>query len=407
MDFQACGDESGKKMKELGGKTGGEYFAEIVVPKVIDDAQETMNDLYDLGVNDDKFALISALNDKCLVSVKTPVGQTEEFILKNIEMQGTVSAPLKCTGQIDSLGRNGYSSQSALYKYNQNCFVPILGMIDDTLGMSACGIDSVELNAFINTTIESKKLYFNTSKCHKIHIGPRKEECPMLKVHDKTMGESDSEKYLGDMVSGKGNDENMKFRRKVGFQTLSEMMTVLKEVAAGGHYISIGLVLRDAVLMSKLLLNSEVWYGLTLKQMESLEELDKIYLRNILNAHPKVGLECLYFDAGKMPLRYHIKQRRLMYLWHILHLDKNELVARIYASQKLDPKCGDWSKTVEKDKNELGIEMDDNQISKLSKNKFKIHVETKVKFIALNELNKIKEKKSTLKYFVFHMSAVP
>lgn len=55
--------------------------------------QETMNDLYDLGVRDDKFALISALNDKCRVSIKTPVGQTEEFLLEKIEMQGTVTAP--------------------------------------------------------------------------------------------------------------------------------------------------------------------------------------------------------------------------------------------------------------------------------------------------------------------------
>ena len=66
-----------------------------------------MNDLYDLGVQDDKFALISALNDKCRVTIKTPVGQTEEFLLEKIEMQGTVTAPLKCTGQMDSLGRTG------------------------------------------------------------------------------------------------------------------------------------------------------------------------------------------------------------------------------------------------------------------------------------------------------------
>ena len=165
---------------------------------------------YDLGVKDDKLALISALNDKCRVSINIPVGQTKEFILNSIEMQGTVSAPLKCTGQIDSLGRNGYTNQTALYIYNNNCFVPILGMIDDTLGMSVCGVDSVELNAFINTTMESRKLYFNTSKCHKIHIGPRRDECPQIKVHDKIMQEYETEKYLGDMISGKGNEENKK-----------------------------------------------------------------------------------------------------------------------------------------------------------------------------------------------------
>ena len=73
------------------------------------------------------------------MTVKTTVGQTNVFILEDIEMQDTVNAPLKCIGQIDSLGRNGYT----------------IRMIDDTLGMSLCGADSVELKAFLNTTMES------------------------------------------------------------------------------------------------------------------------------------------------------------------------------------------------------------------------------------------------------------
>ena len=50
-------------------------------------AEETMNDLYDVGVNDDRFALISMMNKTCQVKVKTPVGDTERFELNQIEMQ--------------------------------------------------------------------------------------------------------------------------------------------------------------------------------------------------------------------------------------------------------------------------------------------------------------------------------
>ena len=163
-------------------------------------------------------------------------------MLENIEMQGTVMAPLKCTGQIDILGRNGYTNQTALYKYKKTCYVPLLGMIDDTLGMSKCGMASVELNAFMNTTIEAKKLYFNKKKCHKLHIGARHEECPTLKVHVSVMSETKTEKYLGDMISGTGNEENMKHKRKLGYQSISDQMTILKEIAAGSYYIGIGLV---------------------------------------------------------------------------------------------------------------------------------------------------------------------
>jgi hypothetical protein len=109
--------------------------------------------------------------------------------------------------------------------------------------------------------------------------------------------------------------------------------------------VGIGLVFRDSVLMPKLLLNSDVWHALTLKHVESLEDLDK----NILSAHSKVGIECLFLDTEKMPLRFHIIQRRQLYMWHILHTKQTELIARVFERQKLSPRRGDWSKLVDED----------------------------------------------------------
>ena len=48
--------------------------------------QETMNDLWDVGVQDNKFALVSEMNR----TVKMPVGMTDRFTLEKIEMQGSV-----------------------------------------------------------------------------------------------------------------------------------------------------------------------------------------------------------------------------------------------------------------------------------------------------------------------------
>ena len=102
------------------------------------------------------------------------------------------------------------------------------------------------------------------------------------------MKRTDSEKYLGDIVSNTGNTENIEKRKKIGMQTISELMSSLKEVGVGGFYIKTGLIYRDAILKCKLLLNSEVWHTLTLQQISDLEEIDKIYLRRILNSHTKV-----------------------------------------------------------------------------------------------------------------------
>ena len=47
--------------------------------------EETMNDIYDTGVKDDRFALMCLMNEKCQVKVKTPVGDTDRFEMNRID----------------------------------------------------------------------------------------------------------------------------------------------------------------------------------------------------------------------------------------------------------------------------------------------------------------------------------
>ena len=66
--------------------------------------EETINDLRDsMVVRDYNFDLIGEMNRELDIFVKTPVGETEEFIVERIEQLGTVLAPLKC-GWIQSQG---------------------------------------------------------------------------------------------------------------------------------------------------------------------------------------------------------------------------------------------------------------------------------------------------------------
>jgi hypothetical protein len=54
-------------------------------------------------------------------------------------------------------------------------------MIDDVIGLSACGDDSIELNSIINAKIEMKKLRLSEEKCYKIHICKKTDECSQMK----------------------------------------------------------------------------------------------------------------------------------------------------------------------------------------------------------------------------------
>ena len=82
--------------------------------------KETANDMFKAGVNDDKFVLLANSNRVSKVAVKTPWGSlTERVDIKEIEMQGTVLVPLKCSTQIDSIGKGCFETTDRLLKYKE------------------------------------------------------------------------------------------------------------------------------------------------------------------------------------------------------------------------------------------------------------------------------------------------
>ena len=147
-----------------------------------------------------------------------PSGTTDKFELNKIIMQGTVFAPLKCSIQIDTLGRDCLANGDGLYEYKTVVDVPALSMIDDVVGITPCSDESVKLNSIINVKIESKKLRLSDSKCYKLHISKKKKAgCTVkLLVHDDEMKAVKSAAYLGDILNEDGNIDDTVLARKFG-----------------------------------------------------------------------------------------------------------------------------------------------------------------------------------------------
>ena len=210
-------------------------------------------------------------------------------------MQGGVWGPLKCSVQIDDIGKECLKTGKYLYKYKDSVDIPPLAMIDDIAAVRKCGIESVQLNSFINTNIKADKLSFGVSKCVKLHIsGNNKNDCDCLKltVQDSEMKKVDSVKYLGDEISSDGRmDKNIENRYNKGIGIKSQIIPLVKEISLGSNYFEIGLLLRDTNLINGILFNSEVWYGLLQRHVEELEKIDEIYITSLLDAHSKQQLK--------------------------------------------------------------------------------------------------------------------
>ena len=84
-------------------------------------------------------------------------------------MQGDVLAPLICSLQVDTIGKECLQEQKNLFFFNDIVPIPPLGMVDDLFTISECGVKTSLLNQFINVKTATKK--FGTTKCIKMHIG--------------------------------------------------------------------------------------------------------------------------------------------------------------------------------------------------------------------------------------------
>ena len=100
--------------------------------------EEVVNDLYEAGINNDNLALIYEANKKDKVSVQTPHGPTERVIIEKIVMQGETFAPLECSVQVDTIGKECIKEEKFLYYYKDEIPVPPLAMVDDLNAVSKC-----------------------------------------------------------------------------------------------------------------------------------------------------------------------------------------------------------------------------------------------------------------------------
>ena len=225
--------------------------------------EETANDIYEAGVTGDDFVVMANSNQKCNVAVKTPWGSvTDRVCLNRIEMQGTNPAPLKCSVQIDTLGKECLAEGEGLY-LNKDCTnIPALTFVDDALAFSTCGAESVKLNAIIESKFETKRLELGYDKCFQIHVGNKtKKCCPVLKVKNSDMKTASSETYLGDVLTSDSKiTANIQSRCDKGQGIINQSVSMLQEVSFGYYYFEIALMFRNSMFLNGILCSSEALY---------------------------------------------------------------------------------------------------------------------------------------------------
>ena len=359
--------------------------------------KECMNDVYEAGLNNDKFALLYNVNSTVNIAVKTPIGRTSRQNIRNSIIQGDVFGAILCSKQVDTFGQECLIKSDYTYSYRGEVDIPPLSMVDDLLTISECGYKTSMVHGYIKMKTDGKKLQFGADKCKKLHIGKSFEsfKCQTLRVDkwkeieieneetgipeikdavdgEQDMETKDSEKYLGDIISTDGkNLKNIKARVTKGTGIISKIITMMEGIPFGKFYYQVGIILINSLLVSSVLCNSEAWYNVTNSELELLESVDLRFLRSLFKAPRATPKEMIYLELGCVPLRELIIKRRILFLHYILNESESSIILKFFNAQLKNRRPKDWVSSVLKDLQNFKIEQTLSDIKGLKKEHIK------------------------------------
>ena len=179
---------------------------------------------------------------------------------------------------------------------------------------------------------------------------------------------------------------------------VNRIVMAFSERAYGKHTFKAAKLMREAILVSGLLTNAESWINLTKKNLEELEKPDIILLRKIISQSGNPAKCFMQLELGIIPVKYIIMQKRMNFLNYILHESKESMLRQVFDALKEDSRKGDFKELTDKDRIELQIELEDEEIEGISKVAWKKYVKKKVKSAAFQYLLSENSSKEKTKY---------
>ena len=111
-----------------------------------------------------------------------------------------------------------------------------------------------------------------------------------------------------------------------------------------------------------------------------------MFFRKLFQVPNGTAIEAFYLETSSIPIRYILIGRRLLYLWDILSKDENELVRKVFDSQKTLSVKNDWAIQIKHDLMDCEINLSELEISKMKRSAYKKLIFEKIHHIAAKYL---------------------
>ena len=375
--------------------------------------KQAISDIYDFGLNDDQLSLVYQANKEIFMAVNTPGGITERQVIENTVLQGDTWGSILASVQVDTIAQE-CSEEGYGYLYKNILPVGILGLVDDTIGVTETGYQAQMMNAFLNVKTAEKGLQYGIKKCKTMVIGKNQEKIINSKlsfdqwtvehVEDKNTGDTElveqyagqveigsctEQRYLGFTISCIGdNMANIRTVRNKSIGVIRKIFSKLNKLKLQKYYFECGVIFLNVTLRSSILYACETYYELKESEIRQLERIEESYMRQLLKTTKGCPITQIYLDLGQIPARFYIYKMRLLFLKHILNQKSDSLIQNFFNLQLEQPTKGDWASACINDLKQMDINLSLKEISEMKLAKYQNLVRRKCKLNAFEYLMK-------------------
>ena len=117
--------------------------------------------------------------------------------------------------------------------------------------------------------------------------------------------------------------------------------------------------------------NSESWINLTKSDLDNLEIPDTMVQRSILTSYGNPSKVFMCLELGVIPVKFVTMEKRLNFLKYILDENTSSMIRQVYEALKVDRRKGDFVNLINKDFEDLNIDITEEDIILLKKIEWK------------------------------------
>ena len=392
--------------------------------------QEAISDIYDCGFRDDMLPLVYKANAEVQMAVNTPHGLTDRIKIRNTVLQGDTFGSILASVQVNSIGKLCEQSDYG-YKYKNKLSIPMLGLVDDVIGISEVGTKAHQMNALINAKTAEKGLRFGPEKCKTMIVGKDIKSVdtnPLVvdnwkteHITDEITGEPKliesfdgkiqieqvlQQKYLGFVIANQNNNmANIEEVKRKSIGITKKIFDKLNGLKLKEYYFECGLIFLNVILRGSILYAAETYYNLKEKELRILERIEENFMRKLLQTKASCPVVQLYLELSQIPARFAIMKSRLLFLKSILNEKEGSRIHQFVKLQLDDVKKGDWIWTCLEDLKDIGFKEPIKEVKEMKTFKFRKIVTARLKERAFEYLlNKQGIKGREIKYNEFQMA---